>query len=167
MATFSTTETLIGHPNAVPAMSKAICDYFESEGYSVKEEEGYTGGKEISITKGGMFKALLGLRTALKVSLQPMGETIGFKASAGIFGMHAIPTFITLWVCWPVILTQIWGLIKQSRLDDKALEIAQSVLSKYNYSGNEHTFGGYCHHCGRSIPNGTRFCPHCGNQMCA
>lgn len=167
MATFSTTETLIGHPNAIPAMSKTICEYFESEGYSVKEEEGYTGGKEISITEDGMFKALLGLRTALKVSLQPLDETIGFKASAGIFGMQAIPTTITLLLCWPVLLTQIWGLIKQSRLDDKALMIAKSVLSKNNYSGEEYTYGSYCHHCGRGIPDGTKFCPHCGNLICA
>lgn len=167
MATFSTTETLVGRPYVIPAISKAICDHFESEGYSVKEEEGYTGGKEISITKGGMFKAALGLRTALKISLQPVGETIKFKASAGIFGMQAIPTAITLFFWWPVLITQIWGLIKQSHLDDDALEIAKSVLSNYPPSGQACASGSYCHHCGSSIPNGTRFCPHCGNRMCA
>lgn len=165
MAKFSKTEILYGRPNAIPAMSKAIREYFESEGYSFEEEEGYTGGKEISITKGGMFKALLGLRTALKVSLQPMGEKIGFKASAGIFGLQAIPTAITLLLCWPVLLTQIWGLIKQSHLDDKALEIALSVLLMNNYSGNEHTFNSYCPHCGRNIPDGTKYCPHCGELI--
>lgn len=165
MATFSTTETLYGSPYIVPTMSKAICSYFESDGYSVKEEDGYTGGKEISITKGGMFKALLGLRTALKVSLQPAGDTIRFKASAGIFGMQTIPTTITLLLWWPVILTQIWGLIEQAHLDDKALEIAKSVLSNYSHSGQVHASGSYCHHCGSSNSNGTRFCPYCGNQM--
>lgn len=167
MATFSTTDTLIGRPGSIPVISRAICDYFRSEGYSVKEEESYTGGKEISITKGGMFKALVGLRTALKVSLQPVGDTIEFKAGVGIFGMQAIPTALTLLVCWPVLVTQIWGLVKQSQLDDKALEIAKSVHSGCTNTGQRYASGNYCHHCGNSIPYETRFCPHCGNQMCA
>lgn len=167
MATFSTTEILAGRPHVIPVISKAICDYFLSEGYIVKEEDGYTGGKEISITKGGLFKAMLGLRTALRISLQPNGETIKFQACAGVFGLQAVPTAITLALCWPVILTQIWGLIKQSHLDDKALEIAKSVLASYGASGQSSAFNTYCSHCGRPIPGATRFCPHCGNNMCA
>ena len=29
---------------------------------------------------------------------------------------------------WPVLITQIWGIVQQSKLDDKALEIAEEVL---------------------------------------
>jgi hypothetical protein len=30
---------------------------------------------------------------------------------------------------WPVLLTQIWGLIQQSNLDDKAAEIVENVIA--------------------------------------
>lgn len=165
MAIFYTTETLIGRPYVVPAMSKAICDYFKSAGYEVKEDESSTGSKEISIAERGIFKTILGQKTALNISIQPTGDVIRFKAYAGIFGSQALRALITYYVWWPMIFTQIWGLIKQSHLDDKALEIAKSVLSSYNYTGQAYASGNYCHHCGSSTPNGTRFCPHCGSQI--
>ena len=75
-----------------------------------------------------MFKAVLGLKSALKVSLIPKDNAIAFEAGIGIFGQQAIPTIISMLFFWPVLITQIWGIVQQSKLDDKALEIAEEVL---------------------------------------
>ena len=156
MSTFSTNTTLTCSPNMIPSICKAICDHFIDEGYQVKTEEGYTGGREISITKGGTFKALLGLRNALNISLRPAGDNVYFQAGAGIYGMHAIPTAITLLACWPVLLTQTWGLIKQAQLDNQAVRIAQAVLNETKY---------HCTNCGGIVTSGSLFCPHCGKEI--
>lgn len=156
MATFSTNTTLACKPSMIPTISKAICDHFIDEGYQVTTDEGYTGGRDISITKGGTFMAVLGLRNALNISLRPAGDSIYFQAGAGIYGMHAIPTTITLLVCWPVIFTQTWGLIKQAHLDDQALQVALSALNDMKI---------HCTNCGKLIAGDSVYCPHCGTKI--
>lgn len=156
MSTFSTNTTLACPPSLIPSITKAICDHFIEEGYQVTTDEGYTGGRDISITKGGTFKALLGLRNALNISLRPAGDNTYFQAGAGIYGMHAIPTAITLLACWPVLFTQTWGLIQQAHLDDQALQIALSALNDVKY---------HCTNCGKLIAGDSLYCPHCGTKI--
>ena len=111
-------------------MAGSLQEYFERDGYEVKVTELSTGGYDISITKGGVFKAVLGMKTALKITLTPLSDkSIAFEAGVGIFGQQAIPTIISVFFFWPVLLTQIWGLIQQSNLNDKAAEIVEKVIA--------------------------------------
>ena len=149
----------------ITSISKAICEHFTNEGYIINEKDNCFGGKEISITKGGFFKSIIGMKTALNISLRPGKDHIDFEAGIGIFGLHAIPTIITTFCFWPLILTQIWGLVKQSKLDDTALEIARETIEKH-WSAN---MGGhpYCTNCGKDTDIDANFCPHCGHAMSA
>lgn len=173
---FNKKTTLNGNPKLIPLIADRIRDSFQSEGYEVNVQSLYSGGVDVSITKGGFFKAILGMRTALKVVLMPQGELINFEASVGIFGQQVIPTLIMLFVTWPVIITQIWGLVKQSQLDDKVLAVANQAILENQYRDA----------CPPPIPNGfenikvmdgdtvvitefenvpkARFCTHCGAQ---
>lgn len=156
MSIFSTNTTLSCNPSVIPTICKAICNHFIDEGYQVKTTDGYTGGCDISITKGGTFKAILGLRNALNISLRPAGNNIYFQAGVGIYGMHAIPTAITLLACWPVLLTQTWGLIRQSKLDDQALQVALSAMNEIKY---------HCTNCGEPVSGDSLYCPRCGAKI--
>lgn len=130
MAAFSTKRTLFCSTSLLPEMAGCLQEYFERDGYEVKVTELSTGGYDISITKGGVFKAVLGMKTALKITLTPLSDkSIAFEAGVGIFGQQAIPTIISVFFFWPVLLTQIWGLIQQSNLDDKAAEIVEKVIA--------------------------------------
>ena len=78
-----------------------------------------------------MFKAILGLRSALKITMKPSRDgNIDFYAGVSIVKQQLIPTIITMTIFSPVVIAQIWGMIKQSKLDEKALEIAERVLYK-------------------------------------
>lgn len=128
MGTFSTKKTLYGPHALIPQIAEHIQDAFQNEGYTVKVEQLSGRGYDLSITKGGMFKAVLGMKTALKVTLLPQDSNISFEAGVGIWGQQVIPTVISMLFFWPVLITQIWGIVEQSKLDDKALEIAQDVI---------------------------------------
>ena len=130
MAAFSTKRTLFCSTSLLPEMAGSLQENFERDGYEVNVTELSTGGYDISITKGGVFKAVLGMKTALKITLTPLSDkSIAFEAGVGIFGQQAIPTIISMFFFWPVLLTQIWGLIQQSNLDDKAAEIVEKVIA--------------------------------------
>lgn len=158
MGAFNTTAVLQASPEIIPEIVTAIEDEFRKDGYDVKVDNLISGGADISIAKGDLFKAVLGMKSALKITLYPSAGNIRFEAGVGIFGQQAIPTIISMFFLWPVILTQIWGIVRQSELDDRALEIAQNVVSTKSFSviRKDDT---------AKIAYGTRFCPHCGRQI--
>lgn len=187
MATFNTKQVLYGSVPLIPTIADRIREEFQNEGYEVAMDALSSGGYDISITKGGLFKAVLGMKTALKVTLMPQGGNINFEAGVGIWGQQAIPTIISMLFFWPVILTQMWGLIEQSKLDDKALSIAQSVINEHSHcnpsgpdcgnSGGLNPHGSsigysdstansiFCTSCGTKNPATANFCCGCGKKL--
>lgn len=169
MATFSTKKILYGSTSLIPTIANRIQEEFHNDGYEVSMDALSSGGYDISITKGGIFKAVLGMKTALKVTLLPQGSNIHFEAGVGIWGQQAIPTVISMLFFWPVLITQIWGMVEQSKLDDKALEIAKDVICMNNHVGSPHSDNNveskFCTNCGASVPAEAKFCPECGAKL--
>lgn len=168
MGTFNTKKTLYASSALIPVIADRIRSEFENEKYEVEISELSSGGCDISITKGGVFKAVLGMKSALKITLLPQTENISFEATVGIWGQQAIPTVISMFFFWPVIITQIWGMITQANLDDKALEIAKDVISdKLGYMNamapsEELKF---CTECGQQNSKSANFCCGCGKKL--
>lgn len=175
MCAFNTKTVLNGNPSLIPSIADRICQIFASDGYEINCDDLISGGADISVTKGGVFKAIVGMKTALKITLIPLNNSISFEAGVGIFGQQALPTVISMLFFWPVLLTQIWGLIRQSDLDDKALSIAQAVVNESGgYSqanmGNVTPppvpdFAKFCTNCGTKLPDNARFCSNCGYSL--
>ena len=171
MGTFNTQKLLFGDPSLIPTIASRIEASFSSEGYVVQNQSLMSGVTDISITKGGIFKAVLGMKTALKISLSPQSGGIMFNAGIGIFGQQVIPTLVMMFVAWPVLLTQIWGLVQQSKLDDKALAIAEDVVRNSSFVSRQHSYGTavsdnkFCTQCGTKNTSGANFCIHCGNKL--
>ena len=168
MGTFSTKKILYGSTSLIPTIANRIQEEFQSDGYEVAMDALSSGGYDISITKGGLFKAVLGMKTALKVTLLPQGSSIHFEAGVGIWGQQAIPTVISMLFFWPVLLTQIWGMVEQSKLDDKALEIAEGVVYMNNNTGavSASSAGSkFCTSCGTQNAESANFCSGCGKPL--
>lgn len=167
MATFNTKKVLYGSSSLIPAIANRIQEEFQNDGYEVNIDALSSGGYDISITKGGLFKAVLGMKTALKVTLLPHDGNISFEAGVGIWGQQAIPTIISMFFLWPVLLTQIWGLIQQSKLDDKALEVAKDVvyMSNSGIGTPNLNAGKFCTYCGMHNTEYANFCSGCGKAL--
>lgn len=167
MATFSTKKILYGSTSLIPAIANRIQQEFQNDGYQVAMDALSSGGYDISITKGGVFKAVLGMKTALKVTLLPQGNNIHFEAGVGIWGQQVIPTVISMLFFWPVLITQIWGMVEQAKLDDKALAIAQDTIS-YNGDTVGATRTGvanFCTNCGTPNVESAKYCCGCGKPL--
>lgn len=166
MGAFNTTAILNGDTSMIPTIAERICRDFSADGYECKQDDLLNGGVDISLTRGGFFKAVLGMKTALKVTLLPTSDGISFEAGIGIFGQQAIPTVIMLFFAWPVLLTQIWGLVQQSKLDDKALSIARSVIEEARPTRfSSSPLARFCTYCGTRLTPDARFCSHCGKPL--
>ena len=169
MATFNTKTTLYGSPSLIPDIANRIQAQFQCEGYEVSMDLLSSGGYDISITKGGVFKAVMGMKTALKVTLLPQGGNIYFEAGIGIWGQQAIPTVISMLFFWPVLITQIWGMVEQSKLDDMALQIAEKVIAENAMSpkniANKATDSIFCTSCGAKISKSSKICGCCGVKL--
>ena len=169
MSRYNTKTLLQAHPSQLEKIAEAIRTEFSNDGFEVMVDDLMSGGKDISITKGNMFKAVLGMKSALKITLTPQSDGILFDANVGIFGQQAIPTIISMFFFWPVLLTQIWGLVEQSKLDDRALAVAQRVINSafapaatplYQNAATK-----FCTNCGTKIDQAAKFCPNCGAKL--
>ena len=180
MGTFKSTKTFFASPEIIPAIVKDITGTFTNEGYQVQAQDLISGGYDISITKGNMFKAVLGMKTALKVHIYPANEQIRVDAGVGIFGQQAVPTLISMFLFWPdeerivtrhhQLITQISGMIAQAKMDDKVMMIAADTIAREAYRNtNNNTAapagGKFCTQCGKSIPAEALFCSGCGAKL--
>lgn len=171
MGTFNTKKLIYGNPALIPEIASRIETSFSAEGYSVQSQELLSGVSDISISKGGIFKSVLGMKTALKINLKSQSGAILFDASVGIFGKHVVPMVVMYFVGWPLLLTQIWGLVQQAKLDDKALAIAEDVVRNSSFASQQPQYsapasrGMFCTGCGSEVPSGAAFCPHCGHKL--
>ena len=125
MGAFSTKKTLYGDTARIPQVAEEIRKEFANEGYEVRIEDPASG-QRIFISKGGLFKAAIGLRTELEITMIPdSAGNIEFEAGVNVVKQQLIPTIITICFFQPVFIAQVWGMIKQSKLDEKALAIAE------------------------------------------
>lgn len=158
MSTFCTKTVIYGSPSLIPQIAEHIQKDFEKDGFEVSKDTLCTGGCDISISKGGLFKAVIGMKTALKVTLLPQGNNISFEAGVGIWGQQAVPTIISMLFFWPVLLTQLWGLVKQSQLDDRALAAANEVVNRHDNEAGKTVQTQSSPHNKDSL----KFCTYCG-----
>lgn len=165
MGTYNKKKLLAAHSSQINAIAEAIQKDFVRDGFEVNVDTLMSGGKDISITKGNLFKAVLGMRSALKVTLTPQTEGVLFEANVGIYGQQAIPTVISMLFFWPVLITQIWGLVEQSSLDDRALEIAERTIAASPSFVNEIIPHKFCTNCGAKLDERSKYCPNCGKAL--
>ena len=169
MATYSKRQLLMASASKIPQIAEAIRKDFEIDGFEVNIDTLMSGGRDISVTKGNLFKAVLGMRSALKITLTPQSDGVLFDANVGIFGQQAIPAVITMFFFWPVLITQIWGLVEQSNLDDRALAAAERVIGG-STAATASSFAGsgtykFCTNCGTKVSGDAKFCPECGTKL--
>jgi hypothetical protein len=159
--------------------------HFEAGGFEVASQEMLGGGWEISIHKGGLFKAILGMKTSLKIAIEPSGPGTLVKAGVGIFGAKAIPATLSIFgakaipaalsiarssVAWPMLFLQAWGLIQQARLDDRAMKcIRQSLKVRFGFETDANVVPldlgpAFCAGCGAQLPSSALFCAACGTR---
>jgi hypothetical protein len=134
MGTFNSSKTFPYFVEDVAPVAQNVMDHFEQQDYEVTETNIPTGGVQVSIRRGGTFKAIIGLKTALNIKIEPVANGTTVDAGVGIFGQQAIPTAITLLVFWPVLVAQVWNMAQEANLDEEALRVAEESLKAHSSS---------------------------------
>src|SRR5918911_4461309 len=132
MGTFNSSKTFPYHVEDLAPVAQDLMRHFEQQDYEVTETHIPTGGVQVSIRRGGTFKAIIGMKTALNIKIEPVANGTTVEAGVGIFGQQAIPTAITLLVFWPVLVAQVWNMAHEAKLDDEALGVAEESLKAHS-----------------------------------
>jgi hypothetical protein len=148
-------------------VAQEVMEHFRHQDYETSGAPTMSGGWHISLHKGGLFKAVLGMKTALNIEIEPSGAGTQVKAGVGIFGAQAVPSMITLFVAWPVVLTQIWGLVQNAKLDHEAMRCVEESLRSHAGPAVavSAALGRFCTHCGATVSGAAKFCAECGTKV--
>ncbi len=128
---FSTTHSISVVLSELGPVGEDVMSYFRMQGYTVSGLRQASGGWYISMYKGDWFRAILGLKTALNITIEPQARETLVRANIGIFELQALPTIITIFAFAPVILGQIWGIIQQQKLDEEAVHYIEDRIAHY------------------------------------
>lgn len=153
-------------PDRIPDMARTLEAALRQDGYETRSDTLLGGDVIVSLTKGGLFKAVVGMKTALKVELRADGGNVLAKTSVGIWGHQIVPTVIMLLWFWPVLITQIWGLVQQSRLDAHVMEILGKAAENEHEAidvPSEEVSARFCSECGKLVTG--NFCANCGAKV--
>ena len=166
MSVFNQSKTFSYYPDSLDKVTEYFCNYFDDLGYQTTWTQMLSGGYDISIKNSNTFKAVLGMQTALKIKIQPQQTDILVEASVGIWGQQLIPSIISMFFFWPVIITQIWGLRKSSKLDDETMLVMEKALKQFCRPVEEKTDKMiFCTTCGSAFPEGTKYCSNDGTKL--
>jgi hypothetical protein len=132
VGTFNSSKTVPYVVEDFAPVAQEVMRHFEDQDYEVTETHIPTGGVQVSIRRGGTFKAIIGLKTALNIKIVPEANGTRIEAGVGIFGQQAIPTAITLLIFWPVLVAQVWNMAQEANLDEEALRVAEESLKAHS-----------------------------------
>ena len=132
MGTFNSTKTVPYVVDDLGPVAQDLVRYFEGQDFETIETNLPAGGVQVSIRRGGTFKAIIGMKTALNIKIEPVANGNTVEAGVGIFGQQAVPTAITLLVFWPVIIAQVWNMAQEAHLDEEALRVAEESLKAHS-----------------------------------
>ncbi len=132
MGTFSSSHTYPYVVEDLVPVAQDVMRHFEQQEFEVTETPLEAGGVQVSIRRGGTFKAIIGMKTALNVKIEPATDGTKVDAGVGIFGQQAIPTAITLLIFWPVVIAQVWNMAQEAKLDEEALDVAEKSLKAHS-----------------------------------
>ena len=164
---FSSSKIFWASPDLIPTLASEVAEELKCEGYETTIEELAGNKVEVAICKGGFFRSITGMKTALKITFTPMGEKFKVDCKVGIFGQQAVPTAISMLLFSPVIFTQVWGLIKQSKLDDHVLDLIEAAVGRRSsttvqveHEGEKSSYGSKCGAHVKGV-----FCSACGAKL--
>jgi len=163
---FTSTKVFRISPDRIPDMARTLEIELRKDGYETRSDTLLGGDVIVSLTKGGLFKAIVGMKTALKVELRVGNGNVLAKTSVGIWGHQIVPTVIMLLWFWPVLITQIWGLVQQSRLDAHVMEILGKAAENEHEAidvPSEEVSARFCSECGKPVTG--NFCANCGAKV--
>jgi hypothetical protein len=131
VGTFNSTKTVPYVVDDLGPVAQDLVRYFEGQDFETTETNLPARGVQVSIRKGGTFKAIIGMKTALNIKVEPVQGGTQVDAGVGIFGQQAIPTIITALVFWPVIISQVWNMAQEAKLDEEAIGVAEESLKAH------------------------------------
>ncbi len=160
MSAFTSTKYYEVSYSFIPQAIEAIKGAFEADGFDFEKQPGTYNKSIVTVTKGNLVKQAVGLKQGLEISFESNGDRVYVEAKGVVIKNQMIASVITLFITWPVLIPQIIGLIKQAKLDERAIDIIDSAYDSYTRESPV-----FCTHCGGRITGAATRCPHCDASL--
>lgn len=186
MGAFNSQKILPVSSSLVPLIAEQITNDFRNNGFEVINETSITGSVNIRIKKKNFLRTLTALDYKLDVTLTPLPPSgVDIQARSNntwkaivyfiIINVLAFSVVLAPFCCFCCI-TFIIGLVKQAKLDDKAMAVADMAVllnARTQVGVQQPSFQPaaqinptvFCTSCGKNVPADNKFCPNCGAAL--
>ncbi|GIJ48340.1 hypothetical protein Val02_52260 [Virgisporangium aliadipatigenens] len=160
-------------PVDMDAVVQELTHHFTSKGFQVVVQRSGGGAWDVDATRSGVFRSVAGMQTALKIRLEEERGAVIARAGVGVLGQLALPALVATFVFWPVIATQVWGLVQSARMDNQAIEVVERAVERHSGrvpapvglpAGATGPDGQTCGACGCPAGGGS-YCTGCGARL--
>ena len=146
----------------VQAVATRLENFFRSEkGMEVQSSQTTDG-----------WKTLTGMRLAVTVQMTVMENHLNVTVGEGQWSDKIGAGAIGLFIAWPLAITAGMGAFKQKKLPAEIFQVIENCIMTggqpvvVNGAGTAMTPGMMlCPNCHTQIPNGSKFCNHCGTKI--
>lgn len=118
------------------------------------------------------WKTLTGMRLAVTVQMAVMENHLNVTVGEGQWSDKIGAGAIGLFIAWPLAITAGMGAFKQKKLPAEIFQVIENCIMTggqpvvVNGAGTAVTPGMMlCPNCHTQIPNGSKFCNHCGARL--
>lgn len=117
------------------------------------------------------WKTLTGMRLAVTIQMTVMQDHLNVTVGEGQWSDKIGAGAIGLFIAWPLAITAGMGAFKQKKLPAEIFQVIESFIMAGGQSvvsnvGSTVSAGMMlCPNCNAQIPNGSKFCNHCGSKI--
>jgi hypothetical protein len=159
-------------------LAGVVSDWFQNQQFEVQTLEAPGDGLVVQARQPETWRSILGMSSALNVTMTPQGENLVVQMGAAKWVDKAAVGAVGVLLFWPALIPAAYGAWKQKQLPNEVFQLidqyvatgqvpvaAPAPVKSPTPAAAPAPSGLRCPSCGQTVREGAKFCDHCGAPL--
>lgn len=155
-------------------LAGVVSDWFQNQKFEVQTLEAPGGGLVVQARQPEAWRSILGMSSALNVTMTPQGENLIVQMGAAKWVDKAAVGAVGVLIFWPALIPAAYGAWKQKQLPNQVFQLVDQYVATGQApvvapmpavtpaAAAPAPSGLKCPSCGQAVRAGAKFCDNCG-----
>jgi len=160
-------------------LASVVSDWFQNQKFETQILEAPGGGLVVQARQPEAWRSILGMSSALNVTMTPQGENLVVQMGAAKWVDKAAVGAVGVLLFWPALIPAAYGAWKQKQLPNQVFQLIDQYVAtgqvpvippapapaKKAPAPTAAPSGLQCPSCGKPVREGAKFCDNCGAPL--